>query len=48
MSSAATATVIPPICLWRRLVDRTMTVIAVLTVFLVLLPLVANFAYRVY
>jgi len=48
MSSAATGNLIPPISLWRRIVDRTMTAIAVLTVILVLLPLFAIFAYLVY
>ncbi|MBZ5658239.1 MAG: phosphate ABC transporter permease PstA [Acidobacteriia bacterium] len=48
MSSASTALVIPPISLWRRIVDRVMTGVAVLTVILVLLPLCAIFAYLVY
>jgi phosphate transport system permease protein len=48
VSSASTALAIPPISLWRRIVDRAMTVVAVLTVLLVLLPLFAIFAYLVY
>jgi phosphate transport system permease protein len=40
--------VIPPISLWRRIVDHTMTVVSVLTVIIVLLPLFAIFAYLVY
>ena len=40
--------VIPPVSLWRRVVDRAMTGVAVLTVLLVLLPLFAIFAYLVY
>jgi phosphate transport system permease protein len=48
MSSSSTAIVIPPISLWRRIVDRAMTGVAVLTVLLVLLPLFAIFAYLVY
>jgi phosphate transport system permease protein len=39
---------IPPISLRRRVVDRVMTAISVLTVALVLLPLFAIFAYLVY
>ena len=48
MSAASTALVIPPISLWRRIVDHTMTVVSVLTVILVLLPLFAIFGYLVY
>ena len=40
--------VIPPVSLWRRVVDRAMTGVAVLTVLLVLLPLFAIFADLVY
>src|SRR6202158_5359080 len=39
---------IPPITLWRRVVDHAMTGVAALTVILVLLPLFAIFAYLVY
>ncbi len=44
----STSLAIPPVSLWRRLLDRLMTGVAVLTVILVLLPLVAIFAYLVY
>ena len=39
---------IPPVSLWRRVADRLMTGLAILTVILVLLPLVAIFAYLIY
>src|SRR5579864_4576629 len=39
---------VPPISLRRRLTDHLMTGVAVLTVLLVLLPLVAIFGYLVY
>src|ERR1700677_4159264 len=45
--SAALHTV-PPIALRRRITDRVMTGVAVLTVILVLLPLFAIFTYLVY
>jgi phosphate transport system permease protein len=48
MNSNPTAAIIPPISLRRRVMDRAMTGLAVLTVALVLLPLVAIFAYLVY
>ncbi len=38
----------PPVSLWRRATDRLMTGVAVLTVMLVLLPLVAIFGYLMY
>jgi phosphate transport system permease protein len=46
--SNSTAVIIPPVSLWRRLVDRAMTGMAVVTLLLVLLPLFAIFAYLVY
>ncbi|MFY9559220.1 MAG: phosphate ABC transporter permease PstA [Terriglobales bacterium] len=46
-SNPATVSV-PPISLWRRVMDRLMTGVAVLTVVLVLLPLGAIFAYLIY
>jgi phosphate transport system permease protein len=46
--SNSTAVIIPPVSLWRRLVDRAMTGMAVVTVLLVLLPLFAIFTYLVY
>jgi phosphate transport system permease protein len=46
--SNSTAVIIPPVSLWRRLVDRAMTGVAVVAVLLVLLPLFAIFAYLVY
>ncbi len=48
MSSLAMPIAIPPVSLWRRALDRVMTGVAILTVLLVLLPLVAIFAYLVY
>src|SRR6202163_3029941 len=39
---------IPPITLWRRVVDHAMTGVAALTVVVVLVPLFAIFAYLVY
>lgn len=48
MNSLAIAPSIPPVSLWRRVVDRLMTGLAILTVILVLLPLVAIFAYLIY
>src|ERR1700677_41086 len=39
---------VPPISLRRRVTDRAMTAVAILTVVLVLLPLFAIFAYLVY
>jgi phosphate transport system permease protein len=39
---------IPPISLWRRMMDHLMTGVAALTVILVLLPLGAIFAYLIY
>ncbi|HUA15198.1 MAG TPA: phosphate ABC transporter permease PstA [Verrucomicrobiae bacterium] len=45
---AAAATTVPPIGLRRRITDRAMTGAAVLTVFIVLAPLFAIFAYLVY
>lgn len=48
MSTTSSAIVIPPISLWRRIKDRMMTAVAVLTVILVLLPLGAIFAYLIY
>lgn len=48
-STAMTASqTVPPISLRRRVVDRVMTGLAVLTVLLVLAPLVAIFGYLVY
>ena len=46
--SASPAAVVPPISLRRRLTDRAITGLAVLTVFIVLAPLVAIFGYLVY
>ena len=48
MSAFAMTIDIPPVSLWRRALDRVMTGVAILTVLLVLLPLVAIFAYLVY
>lgn len=48
MSTTSSAIVIPPIGLWRRIKDRMMTAVAVLTVILVLLPLGAIFTYLIY
>ncbi len=48
MSSLAMPIAIPPVSLWRRALDRVMTGVAIVTVLLVLLPLVAIFAYLVY
>lgn len=48
MSAPATAIVIPPISLWRRIVDHGMTALSVLTVIVVLVPLFTIFAYLVY
>jgi len=45
---AVHTTKVPPISLSRRLKDRMMTGLAVLTVFIVLAPLVAIFGYLVY
>jgi len=45
---AVHTTKVPPISLSRRLKDRVMTGLAVLTVFIVLAPLVAIFGYLVY
>jgi phosphate transport system permease protein len=39
---------IPPVSLWRRFIDRLMTVLAVATVVMVITPLVAIFGYLVY
>ncbi len=39
---------IPPVSLWRRLVDHLMTLLAVATVVMVITPLVAIFGYLVY
>ncbi len=47
-TSAPSKTSVPPISLRRRITDRVMTGLAVLTVFLVLAPLVAIFGYLVY
>ena len=46
--SAVQTTKVPPISLSRRVTDRVMTGLAVLTVFIVLTPLVAIFGYLVY
>src|SRR5215510_1157201 len=46
--SAVHTTTVPPISLSRRLTDRVMTGLAVLTVSMVLAPLVAIFGYLVY
>jgi phosphate transport system permease protein len=48
MTPNSTLATIPPISLRRQIVDRLMTGMAILTVVLVLLPLVAIFAYLVY
>jgi phosphate transport system permease protein len=48
MNSNSAALRIPPISLWRRIVDKLMTGVAVLTVVVVLLPLGAIFAYLIY
>jgi phosphate transport system permease protein len=48
MNSNPTVAIIPPISLRRRVMDRAMTGVAVLTVVLVLLPLAAIFTYLVY
>ncbi len=45
---SAPSEVVPPISLRRRITDHFMTGVAVLTVFLVLVPLFAIFAYLVY
>ncbi|HVN19869.1 MAG TPA: phosphate ABC transporter permease PstA [Dongiaceae bacterium] len=45
---AVSAKTVPPISLRRRMTDRLMTGLAVLTVFLVLAPLIAIFGYLVY
>jgi phosphate transport system permease protein len=47
-NSNSAAIVIPPVSLRRRVTDRLMTGVAVLTVVLVLLPLGAIFAYLIY
>lgn len=47
-ASTAAGTTVPPISLRRRVTDRVMTGVALLTVFLVLAPLVAIFGYLVY
>ena len=39
---------IPPVSLWRRLLDHLMTLLAVATVVMVITPLVAIFGYLVY
>ena len=39
---------VPPISLRRRLTDHAMTGVAILTVILVLVPLIAIFGYLVY
>ena len=46
--TTAAKTTVPPISLRRRITDRVMTGLAVLTVLLVLAPLVAIFGYLVY
>jgi phosphate transport system permease protein len=48
IKSNSTVATIPPISLRRRVVDRLATGAAIVTVILVLLPLVAIFAYLVY
>jgi len=48
MSTTAMLVAIPPISLWRRVLDKLMTAAAIVTVILVLLPLGAIFAYLVY
>lgn len=48
MNSISPPITIPPLSLWRRVVDRAMTGAAVLTVVLVLLPLAFIFAYLIY
>src|SRR6202046_4432954 len=48
MSAPTPQVVVPPISLRRRVMDRVMTGVAVITVALVLLPLFAIFAYLVY
>src|SRR6202035_1983913 len=45
---SAPSEVVPPISLRRRVTDHAMTGVAVLTVILVLVPLVAIFGYLVY
>ncbi|HTT24807.1 MAG TPA: phosphate ABC transporter permease PstA [Candidatus Sulfotelmatobacter sp.] len=45
---ASPGVVVPPISLRRRLTDRVMTGLAILTVFIVLAPLIAIFGYLVY
>ena len=47
LSTSGVHTVVPPISLRRRVTDHVMTGVAVLTVILVLLPLVAVFAYLI-
>lgn len=47
-TTSSVAVTVPPISLRRRLTDRVMTGLAFFTVFLVLAPLVAIFAYLVY
>ena len=48
MNTAAVQAAVPPISLRRRVTDRVMTSLAVLTVFLVLAPLIAIFGDLVY
>src|SRR5579863_7910538 len=48
MSASTSQVVVPPISLRRRMTDHVMTGVAVLTVILVLVPLVAIFGYLVY
>ena len=47
-NALATQRSVPPISLRRRVTDHAMTGVAVLTVILVLVPLVAIFGYLVY
>jgi phosphate transport system permease protein len=47
LSVSGVHTVVPPISLRRRVMDHVMTGVAVLTVILVLLPLIAVFAYLI-
>lgn len=48
LTAASVNTRVPPISLRRRLTDRAMTSVAILTVLLVLAPLIAIFGYLVY
>src|SRR5579864_8489998 len=48
LSSASAVHSVPPVSLRRRVTDHVMTGVAVLTVILVLVPLIAIFGYLIY